>query len=60
MLDPWGSIGQRLQGEGEAAKVILLTPELIPIPLVEVSKYRDTMGSRCPLQKCYITIWLLL
>ena len=39
MLDPWRSVGQRLDGEGEAAKVILLTPELIPIPPVEVSKY---------------------
>ena len=38
MLDSWRSIWQRCYGNSKTSKIILLTPVLISIPIIEISK----------------------
>lgn len=60
MFNSWGTVWQCFDSECKATKVVLLGPELVPVPPVEVSEDWDSFGSWCPFQKCDITIWLFL
>ena len=60
MFHSWRSVGQRLDSDRKAAKVILLTPVLVPVPAIEVSEDRNAMRARSPFQKRDVAIGLLL